>query len=192
MIAENVRVGHAVFFTNDDGNTKVYVVGSSPEILAGNRISFNQILKKNGRNEFFVSSQPTILNLDGNREIEDAVVMVPTIENMLANDEIAALPRSLRITANEKYNWILQNLLNIPDHDINIEILRDDVVEGDPEAEVPQLEAPQPEIVIHDDANPQTYRYYISITANEDPIGILEETLDVNADIEAFNIIRLE
>jgi hypothetical protein len=187
MIAENVRVGHAVFFTNDDGNTKVYVVGSSPEILAGNRISFNQILKKNGRNEFFVSSQPTILNLDDNREIEDAVVMLPTLDNMLANDEIAALPRSLRATANDKYNWILDNLIDAPGHDVNVEVLREDVVEGDQEAE-----APQPDIVIHDDANPQTYRYYISITANEDPIGILEETLDVNADIEAFNIIRLE
>lgn len=187
MIAENVRVGHAVFFRNDDGNTKVYVVGSSPEILAGNRISFNQILKKNGRNEFFVSSQPTILNLDENREIEDAVVMVPTIENMLANDEIAALPRSLRVTANEKYSWVLDNLIAVPDQDINIEVLRENVVEGGPEAEVPQ-----PEIVNHDDANPQTYRYYISITANEDPVGILEETLDVNLEIGAFNIIRLE
>ena len=187
MIAENVRVGHAVFFTNDDGSIKVYVVGSSPEILAGNRISFNQILKKNGRNEFFVSSQPTILNLDENREIENAVVIVPTIENMLANDEIAALPRSIRVTANEKYDWVLANLIRVPDLDINIEDLQDDLVEDDPEAE-----APQPVVAVQDDVNPQVYRYYVSITANEDPVGILEETLDVNADIEAFNIIRLE
>ena len=203
----NLRPGCIVILNVDEvaGSNipEFIVVGSEPTVTRpANQVTFNPVLKKNGRDEYFVSSRTKTLNFDLDNILDVYAVLQPgmthrdilTIQDDFGADlgEVtsafnnAALKREWYI--NEFYDGhleyeITRSANNVPD--------TDEELSRDAEEE----ETVNTEVAPDETTTANLRRFYVVIDSNDDAAECLEcalEELIGDGDINEYSVTELE
>jgi hypothetical protein len=198
----NLRPGCIVILNVDEvaGSNipEFIVVGSEPTVTRpANQVSFNMVLKKNGRDEYLVSSRTKTLNFDQDNILDVYAVLQPgqdlmNIEDVQDDFEghygelVAAFDK-----AKNKQDWYVDEF-NV-DTTAPEENLAVDVVMNETEVFVPDTEAFEPDTeAVH---QPNIRRFYVVIDADDDAAECLEcalEELIGDGDINEYSVTELE
>lgn len=116
MKIENLKLGDIIVYEIDEflgnDNKRVFVVGSQPIVKDG-KISFHPVLKKNKKEEFFVSENVHIIDMENNA-VEDINPLAGNIDDDLLHNQIEV--------ANKKARWAIDNIIVEDDEVVNEEI----------------------------------------------------------------------
>lgn len=205
----NLRPGCIVILNVDEvaGSNipEFIVVGSEPTVTRpANQVTFNPVLKKNGRDEYFVSSRTKTLNFDQDNILDVYAVLQPGMTHrdiLTIQDDFGADLGEVTSAFNNaasKREWyinefhdghleyeITRSANNVPD--INVEII--------PDADEEVTNAVNTDVNTYEATTPNLRRFYVVIDSNDDAAECLEcalEDLIGDGDINEYSVTELE
>ena len=205
----NLRPGCIVILNVDEvaGSNipEFIVVGSEPTVTRpANQVTFNPVLKKNGRDEYFVSSRTKTLNFDQDNILDVYAVLQPGMTHMdilTIQDDFGADLGEVTSAFNNaalKREWYINEF---HDGHLEYEITRsannvpDTNVEMIPDADEEVTNAVNTEVDTDEATTPNLRRFYVVIDSNDDAAECLEcalEELIGDGDINEYSVTELE
>lgn len=182
MNVNNLKIGDIIITdvneVDGDQYPKIIVVGSAPIIVAGQNVSFNPVLKRNRREDYYVAANTSRIDLNGNN-LDNVVAVLSTMEdafNFNVSDQfdvedddewVEKVNKKIAI-AFKKRNWVLTPAA---------------VDEEIQEIEVPVVEA-DPSVVS---------RFYVVLKHNPDfhAEDVLNDWFNDDEDIIEYNVVNL-
>ena len=205
----NLRPGCIVILNVDEvaGSNipEFIVVGSEPTVTRpANQVTFNPVLKKNGRDEYFVSSRTKTLNFDQDNILDVYAVLQPGMTHMdilTIQDDFGADLGEVTSAFNNaalKREWyinefhdghleyeITRSANNVPD--TNEEII--------PDTNVDETNIANTGVDTYETTTANLRRFYVVIDSNDDAAECLEcalEDLIGDGDINEYSVTELE
>lgn len=127
MNVNDLKIGDIIITdvneVDGDQYPKIIVVGSAPVIVAGQSVSFNPVLKRNRREDYYVAANTSRIDLNG-ENLDGVVAVLSTMEDAFnfnvsdqfdveADDEWVDKVNKKIAIAFKKRNWILTPVNNI-------------------------------------------------------------------------------
>ena len=141
MNVNNLKIGDIIItdVNEIDGGQypKIIVVGSAPVIVAGQNVSFSPVLKRNRREDYYLSANTTTLDLNG-ENLDNIVAVLSTMEDAFnfnvsdqfdveADDEWVEKVNKKIAIAFKKRNWIMTPPV-INDVEVEDEAVEDNII----------------------------------------------------------------
>lgn len=206
----NLRPGCIVILNVDEvaGSNipEFIVVGSEPTVTRpANQVTFNPVLKKNGRDEYFVSSRTKTLNFDLDNILDVYAVLQPGMTHrdiLTIQDDFGADLGEVTSAFNNaalKREWYINEF---HDGHLEYEVTRsaNNVPDID-EAFIPDADGEETNAVDTDETTTDDVttanlrRFYVVIDSNDDAAECLEcalEDLIGDGDINEYSVTELE
>lgn len=203
----NLRPGCIVILNVDEvaGSNipEFIVVGSEPTVTRpANQVTFNPVLKKNGRDEYFVSSRTKTLNFDLDNILDVYAVLQPGMTHrdiLTIQDDFGADLGEVTAAFNNaalKREWYINEF---HDGHLEYEITRsaNNVPDTDEELsrDADEEETVNTEVAPDETTTANLRRFYVVIDSNDDAAECLEcalEELIGDGDINEFSVTELE
>lgn len=202
----NLRPGCIVILNVDEvaGSNipEFIVVGSEPTVTrSANQVTFNPVLKKNGRDEYFVSSRTKTLNFDLDNILDVYAVLQPGMTHrdiLTIQDDFGADLGEVTSAFNNaalKREWYINEF-----HDGHLEYEITRSANNVPDTNVEETDAVNTEIhtdetTTDDVTTANLRRFYVVIDSNDDAAECLEcalEDLIGDGDINEYSVTELE
>lgn len=202
----NLRPGCIVILNVDEvaGSNipEFIVVGSEPTVTRpANQVTFNPVLKKNGRDEYFVSSRTKTLNFDLDNILDVYAVLQPGMTHrdiLTIQDDFGADFGEVTSAFNNaalKREWYINEF-----HDGHLEYEITRSANNIPDTNVEETDAENTEMhtdetTTDDITTANLRRFYVVIDSNDDAAECLEcalEDLIGDGDINEYSVTELE
>ena len=142
MNANDLKIGDIIItdVNEVDGGQypKIIVVGTDPIIVANQNVSFSPVLKRNRREDYYISANTTTLDLNG-ENLDNVVAVLSTMEDAFnfnvsdkfdveADDEWVEKVNKKITIAFKKRNWIMHPPVVINDIEAEPEVVEDNII----------------------------------------------------------------